>query len=198
MNWLQALIDFVQRKFLALWPLAKVYTTQQAVRVRFGHLMPGELGPGLHWKLPIADEIWRVSVNERTIDLREGSVSTLDRKAIVVSGNLSYRIGSARTLWLNVHDFDNSLANLALGRICSDVARKGWDDLRENREALEIALLARVNEEVASWGVEVTRLHLTDLVEARQYRMFSQSYNYMPSNSTTPPQASTGATVGPI
>lgn len=170
---MQALIDFLIRNLLHLWPVARLYTYQRGVRVRCGH-MRETVGPGLHWRWWFIDQFWITNISEKTIDLPCGSVTTADGRPCTISGNLSYVIENPALLWKNVNDFDGSLGNLALGRLCTFASTQSWEELGR-RSSLEEEVLSVLREELKNWGVKPTRFHLTDLVEARHWRLFGDS-----------------------
>jgi regulator of protease activity HflC (stomatin/prohibitin superfamily) len=171
---MQALIDFLVRNLMALWPIARINEWQTGFTVRCG-LIHRELTPGLHWRWPFLEEVRRWPATEITVDLPVGAVTTTDGYAAAISANLSYRLVSMRTNWLAVQDSDASLVNVALGVIASECAGRSWPQLCERRRALETDLTGRVNEVAVPWGLLVTRLRLTDLVRARQYRLIGDA-----------------------
>lgn len=168
---MQAILDFVVKHVMAFWPLARVYSWQQGVRVRLGKLRE-ELEPGIHWRWPFVDEVFKVSTAEYTLDLRAGAITTSDGHSIAVSANLAYRIVSVRTMWQNVADVDESIQNMALGFLTTECARRSGPELLGDRTEMQGSLASFMTAELAAWGVEVTRVCLTDLVRAKQYRLF--------------------------
>lgn len=168
---MQALIDFLIRNLLRFWPLSRVYSWEQGVRVRCGRLGE-ELGPGLHWRWPFLDEVFRVTCAEQTLDLATGTVTTRDGRSVAVSAGLAYRVLSVRQMWGAVHAVDRSIANLALGFLAAECARRSWTELLTERDTTERELATYITNELASWGVQVTRVCVTDLVEARPWRVF--------------------------
>lgn len=171
---MQAFIDFLIRNLMALWPVARINSWQQGIRVRFG-IITEELGPGLHWRWPFADEVKRWPDTEITVDLPVGAITTSDGRAVAISANLSYRMVSMRTNWLAVQNCDASLVNLSLGIIATTCAGKDWPALTEDRRHVEVELVERVNAVAATWGLRIIRIHLTDLVQARQFRLIGDA-----------------------
>jgi modulator of FtsH protease HflK len=170
----QALIDFIIRNLLALWPIARVYSWQQGVRLR-GGILREELPPGLHWRWWFIDEVYRITVAEQTLDLAVGACTTRDGRSVAVSANLAYRIVSVRQMWAAVDDVKCSIRNVALGYLVGECSRQSWDTLTTGRDDVQAQLAAYMTRQLAIWGVEVTRVHITDLVEARQYRLFGDA-----------------------
>ena len=46
----------------------KVHETERAILLQFGNLIDGDLAPGLHFKLPIAQEVKKFDARVLTLD----------------------------------------------------------------------------------------------------------------------------------
>lgn len=171
---MQALIDFLIRNLLALWPVARIYSWEQGVLIRNGRIIR-EVGPGLHWRWWFADEFYRVSATQKTIDLRAGTVTTADGRTVTISANITYRVRSIRLMWQNVSDVQTSLRDVALGFLAERCSASTWDELQGGRSILGGSLAVHMTDTVAPWGVEVVRVQLTDLVRVRPYRFFGST-----------------------
>lgn len=170
---MQALIDFLIRNIMAFWPITRVNAWQMGLRVRLGRARD-ELGPGIHWRWPFLDQVMLWASTEITRDLPLSAVTTVDGHSVVISANVSFRMRSIRTMYLTVWDVESSLGFLTIGKLASACAQRTWPTLRDDRAALEASLLQDVAGEVSGWGIDVTRMHLTDLVLAKQYRFFGE------------------------
>lgn len=167
---MQALIDFLMANLRALWPIARVYAWEQGLLVRCGHAKR-ELAPGIHWRWWFIDEVFRQVATEFTVELKPASITTRDGRAVALGANLSYRIVSIRKLWMNCAYFADSVKNLALGQLTTACLERDWAELVTGRDLLHAGLLAALKAAVAPWGVEITRLQLTHLVEAPAYQL---------------------------
>ena len=175
---MQALIDFIIRNLVAIQPWCRIDAWNTAVRVRWG-ILKEELTPGFHWRIPFIDEIRTYPRTECVADLKTAAITTKDGESVVVSGNVGFRCLSIRQMWETVWSADDSLRQLALGRLASECANREWSELHgEGRARLEAELRDAVNASVAQWGVEVTRVHLTDCVKSRQSRLFVDGLPY--------------------
>jgi regulator of protease activity HflC (stomatin/prohibitin superfamily) len=168
---MQALIDFIIRNLLQLWPIARVYSYQQGLRVRRGVIME-EMGPGLHWRWWFIDEVSTWPCTEQALDLATASVTTTDGVAVSISANIAFRMVSIRQMWLTVWNTRVTLGQVAIGEIATRCSVRSWDGLRGDRAGLEAALVAGLNERAASWGLCIDRVHLTDLVVTRGHRHY--------------------------
>jgi regulator of protease activity HflC (stomatin/prohibitin superfamily) len=169
---MQALIDFIIRNLLALWPIAVVDEWHIAMMVRNGRIRR-TLGTGLHWRWWFIEKKIEWPSSEVVLTLATASLTTADGRAVSVDANLGYRLRDIARSWRGVWNLETSIRGTASGVMCSLLATKRWaefqgvsrvDREREIRETLNAAL--------TSYGVEIVRLHLVACVEARQHRHF--------------------------
>lgn len=168
---MQALIDFIIRNLLQLWPIARVYSWQQGLRVRRG-VIREELAPGLHWRWWFIDEVKLWAATSIGLDLATASITTTDGVAVSISANVAYRMTSIRQMWTSVWNAEKTLGLVALGEIATRCAQRSWCELRTNRPAIEADLVHGLNTRVAPWGLCIERVHLTDLVITRGHRHY--------------------------
>lgn len=169
---MQALIDFIIKNFLKIWPVSKVTEWSTAMRVRGGKIQSEIAKPGLVWRWPVLDEIVTYPTSEIGIDLDTATITTTDEKTVTISANLAYRCISIKQMWKGVWSTDVTIKNNALGEIAAQCAAMSWVDLRSNRTEMERRLVAALNVRAKQWGVEVMHCNLTDLVQSRQYRHY--------------------------
>lgn len=172
---MQYLLDFIVRNIMAFWPIARVYTWQQGLRVRNGQVKE-ILYPGLHWRWWFIDEIFKQTSTEQTLDLPACSITTTDGVPIVLSANIAWRVVDVKTQWSTVWSIDVSLAKLMHGLVAQFCSGKSIAELSTNRAALQVYLAQQLTEQGQQWGTEVTRVHVTDFVRARQIKLFGDGF----------------------
>jgi regulator of protease activity HflC (stomatin/prohibitin superfamily) len=168
---MQALLDLIIRNLLQLWPIARVYSWQAAFRVRRG-VAGAEMGAGLHWRWPFLDEIYRWPKNEQCLDAQAAGITTTDRVPVTIAGNFAYHVRSIRQMWLSVFHVDSQLCKLLQSEIARAAARRTYGELVTGRGAVEAEVIEAVNARVRGWGIELTRVQLTDLTTARPHRHY--------------------------
>lgn len=171
---MQALINFVIAQWKALWPISRVYTWEKGLLIR-GGIIKRELAPGLHIRWPVLDEVYRANCAEQTIDLPTVAVTTSCGRSVAASANLAYRTHSPKALWSKVSNIERSVTNLTLGFLASELTKRTWEDLTQRRDEVQSELAAHMTKQLEVWGVEVTRVYLTDLIEAVSYRLFGDT-----------------------
>ena len=66
--------------------------TQRAVLLRFGAVAETDVRPGLHFKLPIAEEVKKFDARVLTLDSRPETYYTLEKKPLIVDSFAKWRI----------------------------------------------------------------------------------------------------------
>jgi membrane protease subunit HflC len=76
-----------------------VKETERAVKLRFGRLLDTNLQPGLHVKVPIADEIKKFDSRVLTLDAPPESFFTIQKKRLIVDSFAKWRIADVDTYY---------------------------------------------------------------------------------------------------
>jgi membrane protease subunit HflC len=78
-----------------------VQPTEMAGKRRLGQVVVDQpLGPGLHFKLPLIEQIDKLQVSLETYGINHLSVNTIDNQPIAIAVGLTYRIPAAAVLKL--------------------------------------------------------------------------------------------------
>ena len=70
----------------------RVMEVETAIKLRFGQLVGENIKPGLHVKIPFADEIRKVDARLLTLDARPESFYTLEKKRLEVDSFIKWRV----------------------------------------------------------------------------------------------------------
>lgn len=153
---------------------------------RFGAVFPNERGvflrmgkykktlePGLYFCFPIIDEIQKLDVTTQVINLPNQSVTTKDGKSLAISGAVEYSIYDSRKALLEVQNFDVSLQNLSMGIIADYIKQRAYQDCIK-LNGLEAQIVESIKDRASDWGLDITRLWITDLAEHHVYRLMTQ------------------------
>lgn len=158
--------------------LFTVYQTQQALVLRFGEPQRVINEPGLHWKVPIADDV--VFIDNRILDLDSPvqEVIASDQKRLVVDAFARYRITNPLRFYQSVttiRDADSRLStvlNSAVRRVLGDATFIGV--VRDDRPKLMSQITEQMNREAQSFGITVidVRIRRADLPQANSEAIF--------------------------
>ena len=92
------------------------FTVQQyerAVLLRFGAVRVADVQPGLHFKLPIADEVRTTEARVLTVDSEPERYFTLEKKPLIVDSFVKWRVEDVSTYY-TATGFDDNAAKLRI------------------------------------------------------------------------------------
>ncbi len=179
-----------------------VYTveqTERAILLKFGAVSQADVPPGLHFKLPVAEEIKKFDARVQTLDASPETYYTLEKKPLIVDSFAKWRINDVLKYYTSVSG-DQVRANQRLQERVNEGLRNeiSQRDMHEvisgQRDLLMAQLTARLNRTMTEeFGIEVidVRVKRIDLptevsssvyermnserqIEARQYRAQGQ------------------------
>ena len=96
---------------LLLW--SSVYTvkqTERAVLLRFGAVNNANVTPGLHFKLPIAEDVRKTEARVLTVDSPAERYFTLEKKPLIVDSFVKWRVDDVETYY-TATGFDEAAAS---------------------------------------------------------------------------------------
>ncbi|MCY4212906.1 MAG: protease modulator HflC [Gammaproteobacteria bacterium] len=176
-----------------------VEQTERAVLLRFGAVAKADVPPGLHFKLPIAEEVKKFDARVLTLDSRPETYYTLEKKPLIVDSFAKWRIVDVPNYY-TASSGDENRANRVLQERVNEGLRNAISrrDMHEvisgERDQLMQELTADLNRVMQeAVGIEVidVRVKRIDLptevstsvydrmnsereIEARQYRAQGQ------------------------
>ncbi|MEP0073387.1 MAG: SPFH domain-containing protein, partial [Marinomonas sp.] len=69
-----------------------VKETERAVVLKFGEIVQEDVQPGLHFKLPVMNEVKKFDARILTMDSRPQRYLTLEKKAVIVDSYVKWKI----------------------------------------------------------------------------------------------------------
>lgn len=161
-----------------LQPIRVVRSYEQGVYFRNGQISRWKIGapelaipPGVYVVIPFFDDIELINIQEDTIDLPMQSITTKDGKAVTMSWNVEFQIVDAVLHFMSVADFNENLPRKASRHISSKVRDWTWDELLGAQSNLEASLKGTLQTATKDWGVKILKVGLTDMVQAKPYRL---------------------------
>jgi len=125
--------------------------------------------PGLFWVNPCAASITRVSLKERTMDLRDFKCLDLKGNPVIVSGVIFWRILGVKASVLNVEYVDAYVRTTAMAVLKEIVSRYPYEDdsgrasLKTESEEISQDLVHKLDVRLGHAGVDIEAFNLTDL-----------------------------------
>lgn len=171
--WVGQIVDWFGQ-FLPRWTIVK--TTHAAVKFVRGHKVVA-LGPGWHLYWPLTTEFESYPVVRQAADLRTQTLMTTDGKTLVVGGLVVYEIRDIAAILAHTWDPEQTIKDIALSAVHDVLVCMSWVDIRTAQESgtLNLRLRKRVRAELERYGVRVLKTTLTDLAQARVYKLMNST-----------------------
>jgi regulator of protease activity HflC (stomatin/prohibitin superfamily) len=167
------IIEIISNWWLQITPIIIIRDYEEAVLLRFGKFK-SVLKPGMHFKIPMFDEVIDQHVVVTTLSLDAQSLYTKDKQNIVVKGVIKYKISDVKTFLLEVYDAQDALSDMSQSIIKNVIISMSMDECTDSE--LDNTLTKKVRVEARKWGVEVQQVTLTDLAPIRSYRLINDNF----------------------
>ena len=167
------LIEIISNWWLQITPIIIIRDYEEAVLLRFGKFK-SVLKPGMHFKIPMFDEVIDQHVVVTTLSLDAQSLYTRDKQNIVVKAVIKYKISDVKVFLLEIYDAQDALSDMSQGIIKNVIMSMSMDECTDSE--LDNTLTKKVRVEARKWGVEVQQVTLTDLAPIRSYRLINDTF----------------------
>ena len=139
-----------------------VQETERALVLRFGKVTQVDLDPGLHFKLPIADDPKIFDGRIQTLDSPPERYYTLEKKPLMVDSFVKWRIGDVQTYYVSTSGGDEVEASRKLSQrlnegLRNEVSRRDMHEvISGERDQLMADLTQQLDSEMRrDLGIEV-------------------------------------------
>jgi regulator of protease activity HflC (stomatin/prohibitin superfamily) len=167
------LIEIISHWWLQLVPFVIIREYEEAVLLRFGMFNRVMLA-GIHFKIPLIDEVLDQHVVVTTLSLDAQSLYTLDKQNIVVKGVVKYKISDVKIFLLEVFDAQDALSDMSQSIIKNIIMSMTMEECTDSE--LDNTLTKKVRVEARKWGVEVQQVTLTDLAPIKSFRLINDNF----------------------
>jgi membrane protease subunit HflC len=133
---------------------------QNAIVLQFGEAVRTDIPVGLHFKLPIIQEVKKYDARIQTLDEEADRILTVESKYLLVDSYIKYRISDVLTFYKANNGSFNSLNSL-LGQRSEFVLKNNFgkrtvkEVVSGERDELMSIMLNSLNDSVADLGVEI-------------------------------------------
>ena len=165
-----------------------VKETQRAVKLRFGEFANADIAPGLHFKIPFAEQVRKFDARLLTVEAPARRYLTIEQKPLEVDSFAKWRIGDVAKFYRSASGDVAIGSNRLLERVNeglrNEISRRPqYDVVSGERDQFMDDLRALLNEEMMDeMGIEVIDVRVkqidlpTEVEDAVHQRMNSARY----------------------
>src|SRR4030095_892876 len=122
------------------------------------------LEPGLNFVVPIIDRVaYRHDLREIPLDVPSQICITRDNTQLQVDGILYFQVTDPKLASYGSSNYVLAITQLAQTTLRSIIGRMELDKTFEERDQINVAVVAALDQAAASWGVKVLRYEIKDL-----------------------------------
>jgi regulator of protease activity HflC (stomatin/prohibitin superfamily) len=132
---------------------------------------------GLTFLVPVIEDMIKVDMRERVINVEPQKVITKDNVSVTVDAVIYYRISDPVKATFEVQNFAYAATTLAQTNLRNLIGDKSLDETLTARDLINANLRAVLDEATNTWGVKVTRVEVqkidppADITEAMSRQM---------------------------
>jgi regulator of protease activity HflC (stomatin/prohibitin superfamily) len=132
---------------------------------------------GLTFLMPVIEDMIKVDMRERVINVEPQKVITKDNVSVVVDAVIYYRISDPVKATFEVQNFAYAATTLAQTNLRNLIGDKSLDETLTARDTINANLRLVLDEATNTWGVKVTRVEVqkidppNDITEAMSRQM---------------------------
>ncbi len=123
---------------------------------------------GLNFLMPFIDKVaYERSLKEQAVDVPSQGAITRDNITLVVDGVLYLKVLDPFKASYGVDNYIYAVMQLAQTTMRSEIGKMELDKTFEERESLNVNIVAQINEAAGPWGVQVLRYEIKDIEPPR-------------------------------
>ncbi len=117
-------------------------------------------GPGLILLVPFIQQMVRVDLRTRVLDVPPQDVISKDNVSVKVNAVVYYRVLDAEKAIIQVEHFDHATSQFAQTTLRSVVGQHELDQMLAEREKLNIEIQRILDQQTDAWGIKVSNVEL--------------------------------------
>jgi regulator of protease activity HflC (stomatin/prohibitin superfamily) len=149
---------------LLLTQMIKIVPQQEAWVVEKLGRFDKVLEPGLTLLIPIIQRVaYKHTLKEEAIDVTAQTAISNDNVTLSIDGVLYVKIIDAVAASYGVNNPYNAITQLAQTTMRSEIGKLPLDRTFEERESLNVAIVAAINQAAVNWGIQCMRYEIKDI-----------------------------------
>ncbi|MBL8161278.1 MAG: SPFH/Band 7/PHB domain protein [Anaerolineae bacterium] len=153
------------------WVLSRlikiVPETERLVVLSLGRYA-GTRGPGIVLIIPVIEQVRRVDVRERFLDIPSQTGITKDNAPIDIDFLVYYRVVDPKLATLQVDNVVSAAVNIATTTLRAVIGDISLDDVLAKREQINDTLRIKLDEITERWGMKITTVEIREIKPPRE------------------------------
>lgn len=117
-------------------------------------------GPGLILIIPVLQQMVRIDLRTRVLDVPQQDVISRDNVSVRVNAVVYYRILNPDKAVIQVEDYEAATSQLAQTTLRSVLGQHDLDDMLAEREKLNADIQRILDDQTVAWGIKVSNVEL--------------------------------------
>ncbi len=171
MNSGKGMLALVLIAVLAVVGSASMFVVQEqqlALLLRLGEIVRADFKPGLHFKVPLIQDVVKFDKRIQTLDANPERFLTIEKKFVVVNSYAKWRIADVAQFYRSTRGSADATARLLSARINAalrdEFGKRTVQEVVSGERAEIMATLARnANEQAADLGVEIVDVRVKQI-----------------------------------
>ncbi len=135
---------------------------EQTIILRLGKYSRNK-GPGLFFKMPIFEQIYRRDMRVMTLDIRKQEVITKDNISVRIDAVVFMKVKDAMKSVIEIQDYIYSVQQYSQTTLRNVVGKYELDELLTQREKIAEEVKKIVDKTTEEWGVDISIVELQDI-----------------------------------
>lgn len=165
MEWFKAVLNIVGEIFN--WFFI-INPWERAIRVRIGKHIK-KIDPGIHFKIPFFDRVFKQSIRLRICAVKSQSVTTTDGHTLTVAGAIEYSINDILPLYNTINNPEETINQTVQSLVSKYIA----ENTLERCKPKDVMAYVNSNLNLDQWGLSSSRYLLTDFAIVKTYRIIT-------------------------
>jgi regulator of protease activity HflC (stomatin/prohibitin superfamily) len=149
------IIIFLVPAFIVLYSIRILREYERGVVFQLGRFWKVK-GPGLVIVIPVVQQMVRVDLRTRVLDVPQQDVISRDNVSVKVNAVVYFRVIDAEKAIIQVEDFMAATSQLAQTTLRSVLGQHELDEMLASRERLNEDIQRILDEQTDAWGIKVS------------------------------------------
>ncbi len=123
--------------------------------------------PGLHWRIPLVEKIYKINITEQMVDAEPQEIITNDNLNARVDAQIYFKVKndeqSIKNCQYNVNSYKMQIVSLARTTLRNIIGTLTLKSANSERDKINSELLKTLLTETKTWGIDIVRAELKEI-----------------------------------